>query len=185
MDRFRVVGAVLWTLVMLVAASIPASAKEPREWRIVYVDTGEVVRITDAQRALEVFSEIHYSITGGTPIEPESVRTPTAEVFGNPCNPPYVCERLWYRYYAPSADKPAYMSYYLTDGTLYETWTHPDLQSKMDSYRNNLPSANGLDTHDSAGIATYVPLVLVVVTTAASGLVWISWRRKRKSRAAL
>lgn len=177
MHRFRVVGAVLWILVVLVLASIPASAKEPRELRIVYVDTGEVIRITDAQRASEVFNEIDHGITGGTPIEPEYARTPTAEVFANPCNPPYVCERLLYRYYAPSASKPAYMSNYLTDGTLYETWTHPDLQSKMDSYRTYLPSA--------AGIATYVLMVLVVVTTAASGLVWVYWRRKRKSRAAL
>lgn len=168
-------------VLLLSFTALPAEAKEPREWRVAYLDTGEIVRITDQEAALAFANAVHYSVTGGTPVEPEPERAPTAEVFGNPCNPPYSCEGLWYRYYAPRDGRPAYMSYYLADGTLYESWTTPELQATIDSYRTIPPLDDGAGVHnnpDALVIGSFAFSVLVVGATVVAVSLW-AFRRRR------
>ena len=178
------VAALVVALAILSLAAPAAVAKTPREWRIAYLDTGEVVRITDADAAFEFFNAIHYSVAGGTPLAPDPARAPTAEVFGNPCNPGYFCETLWYRYYASTGDGPAYMNYYLSDGTLYESWTSPDLQAKMDSYRSLAPPPNpqrGVPPSPgwgSAAVGVVAILAAIAVSTSFWTFVMVPRRRR-------
>ena len=135
--------------VLLVAATIlslspPSAAKVPREWRIVFSDTRYTVLVTDPAEVSRFFNETHYQITGGTRVTDDPDRTITAEIYGDPCNAPYDCEHLWYRYFGPVPGKVAYMNYYLTDGTLYWSWTRPGLQEHMSAFRFGMPpSADG------------------------------------------